>query len=98
MTAKDAAAIADRMTEGKVANLQTRRYNSLSYDVATLNDQINELVSNSEALEGDIEVWEKSIRDARKQIARNDRQADKLRQKRGIVAKAAFDAAAIDQP
>ena len=95
---KEAAAIADRMTEGKVANLQTRRYNSLSYDVATLNDQINELVSNSEALENEIEVYEKRIREARKMIARNDRNADKLRQKRGIVAKAAFDAAAIDQP
>ncbi len=79
-------------------NLASRRYNRVDFDVASLNDQIKELVNASEGLESDIEVWEQSIRNARKQIAKNAKMADKLRAKRQIVAKAAFDVAAEDQP
>ncbi len=85
-------------TAPKVANLQTRRYNQVDMSVSTLNQQITELVADNEALEGTIEVAEQTIRNARKQMARNERAAEKLRAKRGIVAKAAFDAAALDAP
>jgi peptidoglycan hydrolase CwlO-like protein len=85
-------------TDQKVTNLQSRRYNSVNMDVASLNDQINEIVANTEELEADIEVAEQRIRNAKKQIAKNEKDANKLRLKRQIVAKAAFDIASQDQP
>lgn len=85
-------------TDQKISNLQSRRYNELTVSVSTLNEQINELVASNEGIEADIEVWEASIKNARKIMAKNDKTAEKLRAKRQIVAEAAFKAAAIDQP
>lgn len=85
-------------TEQKVTNIQSRRYNELNMSVTSLNEQINELVAANDGIEGDIEVWEQSIKNARKMHAKNEKMADKLRQKRQIVAEAAFKAHAIDQP
>lgn len=82
----------------KISNLQSRRYNELNMSVSTLNEQINELVASTEGIEADIEVWERSIKNAKKLMARNEKMAEKLRAKRQIVAEAAFKAAAIDQP
>jgi chromosome segregation ATPase len=81
-----------------MTNLQSRRYNELNMSVSTLNEQINELVASTEGIEADIEVWERSIKNAKKLMARNEKMAEKLRAKRQIVAEAAFKAAAIDQP
>ena len=81
------------------------RYNSLSFDVVTLNEQITELVRDNETLDAGISAWEDQIAKAQREIklaqrqqAKNDREANKLRSKRQIVAEAAFRASAIDQP
>lgn len=81
------------------------RYNSLSFDVVSLNEQITELVRDNETLDAGIDAWESEIhritgeiRKAKRQKAKNEGQAEKLRAKRQIVAEAAFKASALDQP
>ncbi len=81
------------------------RYNSLSFDVTTLNEQITELLHDNETLDAGIDAWEDQIAKAQREIklaqrqrVKNDREAEKLRAKRQIVAEAAFRASAIDQP
>lgn len=76
----------------------SKRYDSVSYNVSSLNDQITELVAANEGLEGDIEVLEAQIRAAKKQITRNAKEADKLRRKRDAVSFAAYQASLADQP
>ncbi len=90
--------IVDRMTA-------PRRYDSLTYSVSTLNEQITELAHNNQILDDGIDAWEgqiaearNNIRKAKRQKAKNDEAAAKLRAKRSIVAEAAFKAAALDQP
>lgn len=74
------------------------RYDGLNLQVSTLNQQIEELVAHNEQLEGDIEVFEKQIRETRRMIARNDKAADKLRRKRDVVSRSAYEVFTIDQP
>lgn len=93
-----------------VANISDRpgvlkRYDSLSFSVTSLNEQITEINQQNETLDEGIEAWEAEIhrlqgeiRTAKRQKAKNERDAEKLRAKRQIVAEAAFRAAAIDQP
>lgn len=84
---------------------QRKRYEKLDFNVTTINEQIVELKTDNEKLEDGVEAWEeqiviaqREIKLAKRQITKNEREIGKLRDKRGIVAKAAFDAAAIDQP
>lgn len=101
MTSKPANAqdIVDRL------NPVPKRYDSLSFSVSDLNQQIAELVAQNETLDDGIEAWEQQIaharseiRKAKRQKERNEAQAAKLRAKRQIVSEAAFKAAAVDQP
>ncbi len=82
-----------------------RKYDSLTYSVSTLNEQIAELVKDNQTLEDGIEAWETEIarmrgeiRRAKRQRERNEAEANKLRAKRQIVSEAAYKAAVIDQP
>lgn len=88
----DAQEMVDRMKQ------PAPKYTKLTYDVLTINEQIHELVSNNEGIEGDIDVWEAAIKQAKRTIAKNEKMLDKLRQKRDIVAEAAFKASRLDQP
>ena len=97
--------------EGKLIELRQKRALLLvdateeAPEVKEVNEQITELVRDNETLDAGIDAWESElhritgeIRKAKRQKAKNEGQAEKLRAKRQIVAEAAFRAAAIDQP
>ncbi len=90
----DAQEMVDRIKEKPI----TSKYNKLNYDVASINEQIHELLAAHDANEGDIDVWESQIKSAMRANAKIDKQLERLRQKRDIVAEAAFKAARLDQP
>ena len=97
-TTEKTTASAQDIVDSMKPKAPSRRYDSLSFSVSSLNEQIEELNHANERLEDNIEVWEAEIRRAQKQVIKNTKQSEKLRAKRQIVAEAAFKAAAIDQP
>lgn len=74
------------------------RYNKVTGDVTTLNEQINELLGDNESMEGDIETLETRIRHLRKAVAQNVKRIEKMRAKRLVIAQAAFQTSILDQP
>lgn len=89
------------MTEAMTTEQEPQRparYNNVGYDVATLNDQIRELVASNEEIEQENEVLQQRLRNNKRIMRRNERNADKLRAKRQAVAEAAYRIAQIDQP
>ena len=86
------------VAEAEPVKTPKTRYDSLTLQVSTLNDQIVELQSTNDAIESDIDTWEQGIKNARRIIAKNERQMEKLRAKRDAVQDAAFRVSKLDQP
>ena len=86
------------VAESEPVKTPKTRYDSVPLQVSTLNDQIVELQATNEAIESDIDTWEHSIKNARRIIAKNERQMEKLRAKRYAVQDAAFRVSKRDQP